>query len=105
VENPKLALGLLTAACLSFGLFTSNIWAVTQSLAGTSAAGKWTGIQNTFGNLSGVLAPYFTGWIVAETHSFLGAFIAACAALLISASSYILLVRRVEPVRWSTDQE
>ncbi len=105
VEDPKLALALLTAACLSFGLFTSNIWAVTQSLAGTSAAGKWTGIQNTFGNLSGVLAPYFTGWIVAETHSFLGAFIAACAALLISASSYILLVRRVEPVRWSTDQE
>jgi sugar phosphate permease len=104
VEDPKLSLALLTAACLSFGLFTSNIWAVTQSLAGTSAAGKWTGIQNTFGNLSGVLAPYFTGWIVAETHSFLGAFIAACTALLISASSYILLVRRVEPVRWSTDR-
>lgn len=100
VPDPNVALALLTAACLSFGLFTSNVWAVTQCLAGTAAAGKWTGMQNTFGNISGITAPYFTGWIVAETHSFLGAFIAACAALLISASAYLFLVPRVEPIDW-----
>lgn len=103
VEDPNRAMVLLTAACVSFGLYTSNLWAITQSLAGTAAAGKWTGIQNTFGNVSGILAPYFTGWIVAETHSFIGAFVAACGALLLSALSFTFLVHRVERLRWSTD--
>lgn len=103
VKDATIALILLTAACLSFGLFTSNVWAVTQTLAGTQAAGKWTGIQNTFGNVSGVLAPSITGWIVAETHSFLGAFIGACIALLLSAASYVFLVRNVAPVEWKPD--
>ncbi|MFX9097151.1 hypothetical protein ABTN72_18965, partial [Acinetobacter baumannii] len=58
---------LLSLACLSYGFFSSNLWAITQSLAGSSAAGKWTGIQNTFGNVAGILAPYLTGWIVKET--------------------------------------
>ena len=100
VSNPNFAMALMIIACFSYGFYTSNVWAVTQCLAGTSAAGKWTGIQNTFGNLSGILAPYFTGWIVAETHSFLGAFGAACGALLVSALSYLLLVRRVAPIQW-----
>ncbi len=104
VPDPTTALVLLTCACLFYGLFSSNLWAVTQCLAGTAAAGKWTGIQNTFGNLSGVLAPYFTGWIVAETHSFLWAFVAACGALLLSATSYLVLVKRVEAVDWGPDR-
>ncbi len=102
VESPTSALILLTAACLSFGIYTSNVWAITQSLAGTTAAGKWTGMQNTFGNISGIIAPYLTGWIVAETHSFFWAFAAACIALVISALSFLLLVRRVEPINWES---
>lgn len=102
VKDPDVGLALLTLACLSFGLFTSNVWAVTQSLAGGAAAGKWTGIQNTFGNISGILAPSITGWIVAETHSFQWAFATACGALLMSACSYTILVRKVEPVRWNS---
>ncbi len=98
--SPRASIALLTAACLSFGLFTSNVWAVTQRLAGPPAAGKWTGIQNTFGNISGILAPFATGLIVQETHSFFLAFAAACAVLILGASSYLFLVRRVEPVDW-----
>lgn len=101
VESPNLALVLLTAASLSFGLYTSNVWAITQCLAGTAAAGKWTGIQNTFGNVSGIVAPALTGWIVQETHSFMWAFAAACGALILSASAFLLLVRRVAPLNWN----
>jgi hypothetical protein len=104
VDNPNVAMLLLTAACLSFGIFSSNVWAITQTLAGPAAAGKWTGIQNTFGNVAGIIAPYFTGWIVNETHSFLWAFVAVCAALLISASSYVVLVPKVAPLAWRTDR-
>lgn len=100
VRDPTLSIVLMTSACLVFGLFTSNVWAVTQCLAGSSAAGKWTGIQNSFGNLSGIFAPYLTGWILKETNSFLWAFAAACGALLMSAISYLVLVRRVAPIKW-----
>jgi MFS family permease len=99
-STPQASIALLTAACLSFGLFTSNVWAVTQRLAGPAAAGKWTGIQNTFGNISGILAPFATGFIVQKTHSFFLAFAAACAVLILGACSYLFLVRRVEPVDW-----
>ena len=98
--TPTISIALLTTACLCFGLFSSNVWAVTQRLAGATAAGKWTGIQNTFGNISGIVAPYVTGRIVQQTHSFFFAFVVACAILILGACSYIFLVRRVEPVEW-----
>ena len=57
MRDEDLALALLTLACLAFGIYTSNLFAITQSLAGPRAAGKWTSFQNGFGNLAGVLAP------------------------------------------------
>jgi MFS family permease len=99
-KSPHTAMLLLTIAAAAFGLFSSNVWAVTQTLAGPSAAGKWTGIQNTFGNVAGVLAPRVTGWIVYATGSFYFAFVIASAMLVIAACSYVMLVYRVEPLRW-----
>ena len=100
VEGQKLALVLLTIACLSYGLYSSNMWAITQTLAGPSAAGKWTGIQNTFGNVAGILAPNITGWIVNETHSFYYAFVFVCGALVLAAGSFALIVGDLKPVVW-----
>jgi hypothetical protein len=40
VRDPMICMVLLIAASLSFGLFTSNIWAITQTLAGPGAAGN-----------------------------------------------------------------
>jgi len=57
VANKSLAMGLLVGSCVSLGLFTSNVWAITQTLAGAAAAGKWTGFQNFIGNLGGVTFP------------------------------------------------
>lgn len=100
VESQMLAVALVTIACVSYGLFSSNVWAITQSLAGPSAAGKWTGIQNTFGNLSGIAAPYITGWIVKETGSFYWAFVLVCGALVGSACSYSFIVKKLTPIEW-----
>jgi ACS family D-galactonate transporter-like MFS transporter len=100
VESPHVAMLLLSASAASFGCFSSNHWAVTQTLAGPAAAGKWTGIQNTFGNLAGIAAPYVTGWIVYTTGQFYWAFVLSAMMLILGAASYIFLVRRVEPVQW-----
>jgi MFS transporter, ACS family, D-galactonate transporter len=102
VQSATLSLILLTAACLAFGLFTANLFAVTQTLAGPAAAGKWTGIQNGFGNISGIVAPYVTGWIIAETGSFLYAFVAVGVILLLGAFCYLVVLQEVKPVQWST---
>ena len=89
----------LTAACGVLGLYTSNVWAVTQTLAGP-AAGRWTGVQNAIGNLGGVASPAITGWIVKETGSFSLAFTVASLTLVAGVAAYLALVGRVEPLDW-----
>jgi MFS transporter, ACS family, D-galactonate transporter len=100
VENRALCMALLIAASLCYGMCSSNIWAITQTLAGPAAAGKWTGLQNAFGNLAGVVAPSLTGWVVKETHSFVLAFVATAVAASIGGLSFLFVVPKVEPIAW-----
>ena len=91
---------LLTAACAALGFYSSNVWAVTQTLAGTAAAGRWTGLQNCIGNLGGVVSPIVTGMIVTRTGSFTLAFTASAAMLLLGAVLYAVLLGRIVPIEW-----
>ena len=100
-RDEKLAMGLMIAACISLGLYSSNIWAVTQTLAGPEAVGKWTGLQNAFGNLAGVAVPYVTGLIVRDTGSFYLAFVSVGVVLLLGALAFLLLIPRAAQIRWT----
>ena len=44
VSDAHFAVGLFVVASFCFGFYSSNLWAITQTLAGPSAAGKWTGL-------------------------------------------------------------
>ena len=90
--NVKAAIFLLLLVCAIIGLFTSNSWALTQTLAGPAASGRWTGIQNAFGNLGGVLSPVVTGYLVNRNGSFSLSFALASLMLLLGAASYFFLV-------------
>lgn len=103
VTDHQTSMTILIVGCLPFGFYTSNLWAITQRVAGPKAAGKWTGLQNGFGNLGGVVSPWLTGFLVDQTGSFAWAFFAAGCALFGGALSYAVLVRNVEPIRWSTE--
>jgi MFS transporter, ACS family, D-galactonate transporter len=105
VRDPVLAMTLLTMACLAIGLFSSNVWAITQTLAGPTAAGKWSGMQNAVGNMGGVVSPLVTGLVVSRTHSFFLAFAAATLALLIGAGAYLFLVGEIAPLSWKAGDE
>lgn len=96
-----LSVWLISAACVAFGMVTSNHWAITQSIAGPLAAGKWTGLQNFMGNLAGVVAPWLTGWIVKETGSFYWAFVLVGIFFVIGAASFAFLVGPVVPIDWA----
>jgi MFS family permease len=91
---------LLNLSYIAFGMYASNHWAITQTLAGAQAAGKWSGIQNTIGALAGVLAPIITGWIVESTGGFFWAFLSPAALAIVGACSYVFVVGPVEPVSW-----
>jgi MFS family permease len=100
VARQSLSLGFLIASCVSLGLFTSNVWAITQTLAGAEAAGKWTGFQNFIGNIGGVISPVIAGWIVEQTESFFLAFAVAAVILVLGAACFLILVSRIEPIAW-----
>jgi ACS family D-galactonate transporter-like MFS transporter len=100
VRDPSLALGLLTLACISFGIYTSNLFAITQSLAGPRAAGKWTSFQNGFGNLAGVLAPWLTGVVVDRTGEFYLAFVVAAGFALAGAVMFVFGVGPIQEVNF-----
>jgi MFS transporter, ACS family, D-galactonate transporter len=99
------AMVLLIVTFVGIGVFTSNVWTITQSLAGADAAGKWTGLQNAIGNVGSVASPIVTGWIVAVTGRFSLAFLAASAGLLIAAAMYLFGIGRIEPLVWTRAEE
>ncbi|HZT31336.1 MAG TPA: MFS transporter [Bryobacteraceae bacterium] len=101
LSNQVLSMALLIVACLSLGLTSSNFWAITQTLAGPQAAGRWAGLQNGIGNLAGFGGPYLTGLIVARSGGFFPAFLLASAVSLAGACAYLFVVRQVAPVEWS----
>jgi predicted MFS family arabinose efflux permease len=100
VENANTATALLLVACFCFGIYTANVYAITQTLAGPRAAGKWTSLQNGFANFAGVVAPWLTGWIVNRTGQFYWAFMVAAAIVLAAAGIFVFGIKRIEPVRW-----
>jgi sugar phosphate permease len=97
-RDERTAMALLFLACVAFGIYTPTIFAMTQTLAGPLAAGKWTGLQNGFANMAGIAAPLVTGWIVDRTGEFYLAFLVAAIIALAGAGFLVLGVGRIEQV-------
>ena len=102
IDDANSAMAILLFSCVAFGMYSSNVFAISQTLAGSAAAGRWTGIQNGIGNLAGVAAPWFTGYITGRTGSYFLAFLAAAVAVLISAAAYTFGVGRIAPVKFDS---
>jgi MFS family permease len=100
ISDPRLSLTFLTVASMGYGVFTSSHWAITQTLAGPAAVGRWTGLQNFFGNLAGVVAPIVTGFAVQATGHFVWAFVAAGGVALAGSLAFLFGLREVAPVAW-----
>jgi sugar phosphate permease len=104
IASSAVAVVLLLLAGAAFGLATSNLWAITQTLAGSQAAGRWTGVQNVFGSLAGILAPAITGFVVDRTGEFFWAFVILAGVAIVGALSWIFIVGPVEPVIWTSGE-
>ncbi len=104
VHNQTAAIVSLVLAAVCLGGFSSNHWALAQTLSGPEAAGKWTALQNCAGNLAGVAAAWITGTIVNYLHSFPIAFAVSCGMLLMAIFGYWVVVGNTNRVHWSTEQ-
>lgn len=96
--------GFSTAAVIlttsSLGMSSSNVWAITQTLAGPQAAGRWTGLQNFVGNFAGIVAPALTGIVLDRTGNFFWPFAITAVMCLLGAASWIFLIGPVKQVAW-----
>ncbi|HVW11170.1 MAG TPA: MFS transporter [Bryobacteraceae bacterium] len=105
VQDSTQALVLICIASVGIGIESSNVWATTQRMAGPLASGRWTGMQNLAGNIPGIIAPWFTGWVAKVSGgSFYAAFVAATAMLLVGFVGYIIVIPCVEPIDWDAEK-
>jgi ACS family D-galactonate transporter-like MFS transporter len=96
----KLLVALLLLSGASFGLVSSNLNAITQTLAGPHAVGRWMGAQNFVANLAGAVAPALTGFLVGPTEQFYWPFLITSVIAWIGAAHYVFVVGPVETVVW-----
>jgi ACS family D-galactonate transporter-like MFS transporter len=105
IAPSRVFLWTLAVTAIFLGMATCNIWAMTQTLAGPEMVGRWTGIQNFVGNFAGAVAPWLTGFLLDRTGHFSWAFFITTAVAWIGALSWIFIVGRIEPVKWSPSPE
>jgi ACS family D-galactonate transporter-like MFS transporter len=73
-------------------------WSIPSLIAPRESVGRIGGILNFCNQVAGIAAPIVTGYIVAATHSFAGAFIAATVFLLLGIAGYVFLLGRMDPI-------
>ena len=87
------------------GFTGPNIFAFAQTLAGPAAAGKWIGMQNSLGNISGIVVGPLTGLIVDRTGHFGWAFAVCAAITFLGGISWTGFVGRLEQVPWPAQSQ
>jgi MFS family permease len=73
-------------------------WSLPALIAPRGSVGKVSSILNTGNQLSGIVAPVVTGYILTWTHSFAAAFGVAACLLVAGIFAYLFLLRSIEPV-------
>jgi MFS family permease len=96
----KIFIAMLALTGIFLGVSICNGWAITQTLAGPLAAGRWTGLQNFIGNFAGWVAPTLTGILVDKTGSFRSAFFITAGVAWLGALSWGWVVGPVEQCDW-----
>jgi MFS transporter, ACS family, D-galactonate transporter len=100
VANHSAAISMLIVVCIGLGMGTSNLWSVTQTLAGPATSGKWTGLQNFTGNLAGWIAPTLIGMIVEHTGNFFWVFVITSCVTLLGSAVWVFVVGPIKPIAW-----
>jgi MFS family permease len=97
VQSPGAAIALIIGGSL-VGLATANLLVILQSCAPPDEIGLWTGIENFFGNVAGIIAPLVTGILISRTGSYAPGFATAAIMLIASLAAYWFIVGELKHV-------
>ena len=101
LSNASYSIAFLMLSCVAAGMISPHIFAVAQTLAGPLAAGRWTGLQNMFGNFAGIIAPALAGILVDRTGSFLAPFALAAIISVVGGVAWVFIMGPVVQIDWS----
>lgn len=73
-------------------------WSAPSLIAPRPSVGRVGGILNFSNQISGIVAPIVTGYLVEERHAFTMAFAVAAAYLVVGIGAYLVLLRDLEPM-------
>jgi MFS family permease len=76
------------------------VLAAGQTFAGASAGGRWMGVQNALGNVSGIVAPIVTGWVVDKFGGYEWAFLVAASVSLVGLLAWAFVVGPLRQLSW-----
>jgi MFS family permease len=82
------------------GASSAGCYVMGQILAGPKASGRWVGIQNSVGNIPGMISPVVTGFIVQRTGHYELAFVAAAVMSALGIIGWVTMVPKLEPLAW-----
>ena len=88
---------LLCLAGAASASLSLNLYAVAQMFAGPRASGTWVGVQNSIGNLSGILGPIATG-IIVQRAGYDSAFVLTAAVAAFGAIWWAICIPRIRQV-------
>lgn len=77
-----------------------GVFAIPQIIAGPGAQGRWVGVQNTCGNVAGLIAPAITGVLVDRTGLFDVAFGLAAGVNILGLIGWVFILPKVVPLQW-----
>jgi MFS family permease len=98
--SPTVALVSLFVYQFLCGASSPGIYAMSEILAGPPASGRWVGIQNSLGNLPGIIAPWLTGYIIQSTGHYTNAFVVAAGVSLLGLIGWIWMVPTLKELDW-----
>ncbi len=100
--SEHIAVAAMFAFQVLIGASSPGVYAMSQILAGPRASGRWVGVQNSVGNISGAISTWLTGFIVDRTGHFTLAFIACAVVSVAGIIGWIGMIPRLAPIPWET---
>ena len=98
--SQPLAIAAMFGFQFMMGASSAGVYVMGQILGGPKATGRWVGIQNSIGNLSGMISPAFTGFVVQRTGHYELAFVAAAIVSALGIIGWIGMVPKLVPLDW-----
>jgi MFS family permease len=96
VPSVQLVFTLLMVSSLT-GIAVANMLTIQQNCAPHAEIGRWAGVMNFSGNLSGIAAPFITGLLVERTGSYMAPFTLGSLVMIPGLLAYLFVVGKVAP--------